>query len=165
MDELQITYAIGPDGKRTATLPEASMAYVSAFIRDTARGTTNEIAAAIQHGHDAVIANIEGVSDEQAAFAPAPGEWSILDTMGHIVTVKRICGALATSLAAGQLPPGFGPHLEGETRRTASPSYASRRSRRRAMRPRRRTPNYWQPSRSSTKRRSRPDSRTSSSAA
>ncbi len=115
MDDMKITYAVGADGTRTATLPPESLAYASAFLHDTALGSTAEIAAAIQQGHDAVIRNIAGLSDEQAAHVSAPGEWSILDTMAHIVTVKQICVALSSSLANGQLPPGFGPALENET--------------------------------------------------
>ncbi len=114
MDDLKITYAVDADGVRRASIPEATFAYASSFIRETAHKSASEIAAAVQQGQDAILRTIEGLTDGQAHHKPSPDGWSVLDTMAHIVTVKRICVALTTSLAAGQLPPGFGPHFEEE---------------------------------------------------
>lgn len=114
MDQLHITYEVGEDGVRRARLSDDALNYVLTFIKDSAAKPPSGIAAAVQEGHDYVLRNIEGVTDAQAAWKPAPDEWSILETMAHIVTVKRVTVALTTHLGAGNMPPGFGPHLEKE---------------------------------------------------
>jgi DinB family protein len=114
-DDLKITYATDADGVRHATIPEDTFAYAASFILEAARKSQDEIAAVVQEGHDAVLRNIAGLSDEQAQYKASPDDWSVLDTMAHIVTVKRITVALTTSLATGELPPGFGPHFEEES--------------------------------------------------
>jgi hypothetical protein len=114
VDDLKITYATDAEGVRRGTIPNDTFAAASSFIRETAKKSATEIAAAVQEGHDAVLRNIAGLTGAQARHKPAPDDWSALETMAHIVTVKRIGVALATSLASGTLPPGFGPHFEEE---------------------------------------------------
>jgi len=111
---LRITYTTTPEGERKASIPDDASTFVLDFIRETAAKTPDEIAATVQDGHDAVIRNLAGLSDAQARFKPSPGDWSVLETMAHIVTVKRIMAALSTSLGSGKLPPGFGPQFEEE---------------------------------------------------
>ncbi len=113
-DQLMITYEVGDDGVRHARLSDDALNYVLTFIKDTAAKPPAGIAAAVQEGHDHVLRNIDGVTDAQATWKPAPGQWSILETMAHIVTVKRVTVALSAHLGAGNMPPGFGPHLEKE---------------------------------------------------
>jgi hypothetical protein len=115
VEQLNITYKQGDDGARHATLPDDTIAYVRKFIQDTSAKSPTEIAAAVQEGHDAVLRNIDGLSDAQARYKPAPAVWSALETMAHLVTVKRVTVALTSNLGAGNLPPGFGPQLENES--------------------------------------------------
>ncbi len=112
VDDLKITYATDAEGVRRGTIPDDTFAAASSFIRETAVKSASEIAAAVQQGHDAVLRNIAGLTGLQAQHKPAADDWCVLETMAHIVTVKRICVALATSLSASTLPPGFGPHFE-----------------------------------------------------
>lgn len=114
INQLMIYYETGVDGVRRARLSDEALNHVLTFIKNTSAKPVSEIAAAVQEGHDHVLHNIEGLTDEQAAWKPAADEWSILETMGHIVTVKRVTVALTTHLGAGNMPPGFGPHLEKE---------------------------------------------------
>ncbi len=112
--DLRITYTTTPDGGRKANIPDDARAFVLDFIRETAGKSAEEIAAVVQEGHDAVMLNIEGLSDAQAGHKQPPDDWSVLEVMAHLVTVKRVMAALCTSLGTGALPPGFGPQFEEE---------------------------------------------------
>ena len=61
----------------------------------------------MQEGHDALISSLDGVSDAQAAWKPAPDEWSILELMDHVVTIKRFLVALTQHMSQGAWPPGL----------------------------------------------------------
>lgn len=112
IDNLGLSYTIDADGNRQLTLAPGMRDFVVDFIRTTAVKSPAEIAAVVQQGQDNVLRNIEGLTEEQARFKPAPDEWCILDVMAHIVSVKRLMSALSTGLGRGEMPPGFGPHLE-----------------------------------------------------
>ncbi len=114
MNELNFSYATDAGGDRRVVLSDDALAYVTNFVRDTAATSAAEIAAVAQEGHDAVIRNIDGLTDVQARYKPSPDDWSVLEAMAHIVTFKRINVALTSNLGAGTLPPGFGPQLENE---------------------------------------------------
>ncbi len=115
MNELLITYAEDADGVRHAVLSDDALTFVKTFLQDTAAKSPSEIASVVQEGHDAVIRNIDGLTDAQARHKPSAEDWSVLEALAHIVTVKRISVALTSNLAAGNLPPGFGPQLENES--------------------------------------------------
>lgn len=104
---LQLTYVTGEDGVRHLTLPDEMRARVIAFVREGGAKSPDEIAAIVQEGHDALIASLDGVSDEQARWKPAPGEWSILELMDHVVTIKRFLVVLAPHMSEGAWPPGL----------------------------------------------------------
>jgi NAD(P)-dependent dehydrogenase (short-subunit alcohol dehydrogenase family) len=111
---LKITYPTDAEGNRRFHMPEEARTAVLDFIHDTAAKSPAKIAAIVQAGHDAVLRSIAGLTDAQAQHKPSADDWSVLETMGHIVTVKRVMAALAASLATGELPPGFGPQFEEE---------------------------------------------------
>jgi hypothetical protein len=110
--ELGLKYTIGPDGAKTITIPDDRRAAVIAFVREGASGPVGEIESIAQEGHDALLAALAGVSEPQAAFKPAAGDWSILELMAHVVTTKQIVATLCRNLGEGHLPPGFGPQFE-----------------------------------------------------
>ena len=112
--DFKITYSTDSDGNRKFHMSEEARTAVLDFIHDTAAKSPTEIAAIVQAGHDAVLRNIAGLTDAQAQHKPSAEDWSVLETMGHIVTVKRVMATLAASMAAGALPPGFGPQFEEE---------------------------------------------------
>jgi len=85
---------------------------VIAFVREGAARPAGEIESIVQHGHDALLAALEGVSEPQAAFKPGADDWSILELMAHVVSTKQIVAALCRNLGEGHLPPGFGPQFE-----------------------------------------------------
>jgi hypothetical protein len=107
--DLQITYELGADGVRHLRMPEEVKVFVRNFVAEHAAKAPAEIAAVVQAGHDPIARQLEGLSDEQARFKPAPDQWSVLELMQHVVTVKQVCAGLCTSLGSGQMPAGFGP--------------------------------------------------------
>lgn len=104
---LQLTYVTGEDGVRHLTLPAETRAAVIAFVRENGAKPPEHMAAIVEDGHAELLAALEGVSDEQARWKPAPDQWSILEVMDHIVTVKNFMGALGRSLSQGAWPPGL----------------------------------------------------------
>jgi hypothetical protein len=112
LENLGLMYVIDADGTRRLKLPDEAHERVLKFIAETSAKSTADIAAAVQEGHDSILAGINGLSDKQAAWKPAPDEWCALELMAHVVTVKRIMPVLSTALGKGELPPGFGPQFE-----------------------------------------------------
>lgn len=110
--DLELKYAIGPDGTKVMSMPGESRDWVISFVRENARTSPSEIEAIVQDGHRELIAALEGVSDVQAAYKPGADDWSILELLGHAVSVKQVIGALVGTLRNGELPPGFGPQFE-----------------------------------------------------
>lgn len=110
--DLELTYIKNPDGSRTLNIPEDRKAAAIAFLRDGGAKSAAEIEAVVEAGHEALLRAIDGLSDAQSTFKPAPEEWSVLELMAHVVTAKQIVSALCAAMAQGLLPPGFGPPLE-----------------------------------------------------
>lgn len=112
IDDLGLSYTTDEHGNQQLQLHPGMREFVIEFIRTTAVKSPAEIAAVVQQGQDNVLRNINGLTDEQAQFKPAPDQWCILDAMAHIVSVKRMMSRLSSGLGRGEMPPGYGPHLE-----------------------------------------------------
>jgi hypothetical protein len=112
--DLQLAYVTGEDGARHLTVPDDVMTFVRTYIRETAARPAADIAAAVQEGHDELRRAFDDVSEAQARFKPGPDDWSILELLDHVVTVKRAMALLATSLSKGAWPPGFSVASERE---------------------------------------------------
>ena len=109
---LGLTYSAALDGSKSVTLPDDARAYVIAFVRDGGTKSPAEIEAIVQPGHDELLTALSGVSESQAAHKPSANDWSILELMDHVVSVKQIMVILSRSLAGGQRPPGMGEEFE-----------------------------------------------------
>ena len=116
MIDLQLKYEFGEDGKRHLTIPDDVKAYVISFIRENAAKPPDQIAAVVQEGHDELHAALAGLSEAQAAWKPGPEDWSILELMDHVASVKRIMAIICRSLSQGTLPPGIDETAESESR-------------------------------------------------
>jgi hypothetical protein len=105
--DLEIMYERDADGnKLSSSMPERNKEWVLAFVAEHSVRSPGEIEAVVQAAHDEMMAAIEGVTEEGAAWKPAGGEWSVLEAMAHLVTTKRTMAGLARLLASGQRPPG-----------------------------------------------------------
>jgi len=112
--DLQLTYVVGEDGVRHLTLPDDVRAYIVRFIREGAAKEPADIAAIVQEGHDELLAALHGLSEAQARHKPAPDEWSVLELMDHVVTVKRSMAGLCRHLSEGSWPPGLTAEFQEE---------------------------------------------------
>ena len=109
---LGLTYTKDADGSKVMSMPEETREWVISYVRENAQNSPAEIEAIIQEGHCELIEALEGVSEAQAAWKPGADDWSILELVAHVVSVKQVLAALAGSLRKGELPPGFGPQFE-----------------------------------------------------
>jgi hypothetical protein len=53
-----------------------------------------------------LLALLDGVSEEQAAFRPAPDQWSIAEVVRHVIAAEQGVGRIVESLARGVVPEG-----------------------------------------------------------
>jgi hypothetical protein len=53
-----------------------------------------------------LLALLDGVSEEQAAFRPVPDQWSITDVLRHVIAAEEGVARIAESLARGAVPEG-----------------------------------------------------------
>jgi uncharacterized damage-inducible protein DinB len=61
-----------------------------------------------------LLAILDGVSEEQAAFRPAPDQWSIADVLRHVIAAEEGVALIVESLARGVVPEGqraLGSHI------------------------------------------------------
>ena len=78
---------------------------ISARFREQARAPLGELQARLREAEARTMAVLDGLSEAQARHIPAPGEWAIVDHVGHIIDSLDSCGRLVQELAAGQQPP------------------------------------------------------------
>ena len=71
----------------TPTPDEYAEFYAGYIQRATARGN---VLAALPKQIDEIKAALGDLTDEQALFRDAPGEWSIKEVMGHLNDVERV---------------------------------------------------------------------------
>jgi hypothetical protein len=110
--DLGLTYVIGPDGSKTLTIPDESRAFVVSFVRDGAVKAPEAIEAIVQEGQDELCKALDGLSETQSRHKPSASDWSVLELLEHVVTVKRVVAGLTRSLSEGRWPPGIGAEWE-----------------------------------------------------
>ena len=103
--DLEITYRHDPDGTKKATIPARTKEWASAFIREHSGKDVAAIEAVAQEGHDELLHGLADLSDGEATFSPTNDEWSILDAMAHVISVKRTVVQVCRLLAGGSRPP------------------------------------------------------------
>ena len=85
---------------------------ITGYIKHNAAKSNEAVLDLVQAGHKQLMGLVEGLSDEQATFKPSAEEWSVLDTMQHVVAAKKGVARLCEALARGEEPGGIGG--EGE---------------------------------------------------
>lgn len=81
---------------------------IRAYLQHNAAKPPQEIAALVEKGHVQLFALIEGLSEAQASFKPSADEWSVLETMRHVVAGKRGVVYICRRLARGEAPRNVG---------------------------------------------------------
>ena len=113
--DLKIRYTSLADGTKKASIPDDTREWALSFIQEQAGEPSSAIEAVVQAGQDKLLGVISDMSDGQACFTAATGEWSALDLMAHVVTTKQVVVGLCRSLGQGMKPPGIGPEWEEES--------------------------------------------------
>ncbi|MBI5948757.1 MAG: DinB family protein [Chloroflexi bacterium] len=74
-------------------------------LQQQGRQSNAELGARLREMEARTFAAIEGLSEAQAAYRPAPAEWPILGHLAHMVDTLESCVIVAGDLAAGRQPP------------------------------------------------------------
>ena len=119
---LGLTYTKDADGSKVMSMPDETREWVISFVRENARKSPAEIEAIIQVGHRELLAALEGVSEAQAAYKPGADDWSILELVAHVVSVKQVLAALAGSLRKG----GAAARIRAAVRRSEDAGWVHR---------------------------------------
>ncbi len=77
---------------------------ITARLRGQALAPLGELRDRLGELERLCASTVAGVSEPQARHHPAPGEWTIVDQLGHIVDSLDTCGMLATELSHGRHP-------------------------------------------------------------
>ena len=81
---------------------------VTGYIKHNASKSNEAVLGLIGQGHTQLMEVIDGLSDEQATFKPSADDWSVLDTMQHVVAAKKGVARMCAQLARGEQPGGIG---------------------------------------------------------
>jgi len=81
---------------------------IRSYIQHNATKSPEALRDLVQKGHEQVLGLIEGLSPEQVVFKASTGDWSVLETLRHVVAAKRGVARVCVRLAAGETPGGLG---------------------------------------------------------
>jgi hypothetical protein len=77
----------------------------------------------IEEQRGRLLALLDGVSEEQAGFHPAPDQWSIADVLRHVIAAEEGVARIVESLARGVVAEGrreMGSHIPDEAQPLAA---------------------------------------------
>jgi hypothetical protein len=77
----------------------------------------------IEEQRATLLGLLDGASEEQAAFHPAPDQWSIADVLRHVIAAEEGVARIVESLARGVVPEGqreMGSHVSDEAQPLAA---------------------------------------------
>jgi hypothetical protein len=94
------------------TVPDEMVQRIIGYIQHNAKKDGAAVRELVEQGHAQISGQLAGMSEAQGAFKPAPGEWSALELMAHVVTAKRGVARICARLARGEEVSRFGG--EGE---------------------------------------------------
>ena len=77
---------------------------VTGYIKHNAKKSNEAVLGIVEQGHKQLLEMIDSLSEEQATFKPSAEEWSVLDTMQHVVAAKKGVARMCEELARGEQP-------------------------------------------------------------
>ena len=95
-----------------AARPPELIERLTGYIQHNATKDNTALRDLVQQGHDQLLGLLDGISETQAQFKPAPDVWSVLELLGHVVTAKSGVARICARLARGETPTNRG--AEGE---------------------------------------------------
>lgn len=69
-----------------------------------------DISSILERQIDETVGTLSAFSDEQAAWRPAPGEWNVIEIVGHLADMERVFAYRAVSFARNS--PGALPDID-----------------------------------------------------
>jgi hypothetical protein len=81
---------------------------MTSYIKHNATKEPPSLRALVEQGQAQLTALLDGMSDAQANFKPAPDVWSPLECLRHVATAKRGVARICERLAAGEQIAGQG---------------------------------------------------------
>ena len=106
-DEIDVEYYRGAD-KHSVTFPLSSVPLPE--IPETKEAFADQLQEIYEQLDQELLDIYEGVSEEEASQAPADGEWSANETLGHLVGTERWLQEWIGSLINGQELQSFSSH-------------------------------------------------------
>ncbi len=91
------------------SVPDDLKERVLSYIARQSEKQPEGIAGVVEQGHDQLVALLEGLSDEQAAFKASADDWSVLEVLRHVVGGKRGVARRCSVLARGEASASFEP--------------------------------------------------------
>ena len=88
------------------TEQDATRERITSYIAHQAAKEPNAIKELVQKGHDQLVSQMEGLSEEQAAFKPGPDDWSVRELLRHALQAKRGVVRTCEALARGEAREG-----------------------------------------------------------
>lgn len=73
------------------------------YIRQEVSKGSDAVLEVVSEGHKLLMESFAGLSDEQATWKAGPDEWSVLETMHHVISGKRGHALECAALARGEL--------------------------------------------------------------
>ncbi len=77
---------------------------VKSYIAHQAGKEPAALRRVLQKAHEELVAQLDGLSEEQARFKPGPDDWSVMEVLQHAVPAKRGVARLCAALARGETP-------------------------------------------------------------
>ena len=88
--------------EEAAALPEDARQQVVSYVKHQASKSTADLLGLVDRAAGWIEKSLEGVSESQAQFCPAPGEWCIADVLRHVDASMRGTARVVESLAGGE---------------------------------------------------------------
>ncbi len=79
---------------------------IVSYIEHQAKKDAPAVMDLIEGSRTRLLALLDGVSEEQAAFRPGADEWSIADVLRHVIAAEEGVARIVESLARGAVPEG-----------------------------------------------------------
>jgi hypothetical protein len=84
------------------TLSEDARQQVVGYLKHQASKSNDDLMALVDRAHVVIERSLDGVSESQAQFCPAPGEWSIADVLRHVEKSMRGTARVIEALGKGE---------------------------------------------------------------
>ncbi len=107
------------------TFPAETVNHITNYIKHNSTKEPRALHELVEQGHRQLAGMLEGMSEEQARWKHAAGEWCALDLLHHVVSAKRGVARICTRLASGEQPPGTGREGDEQDGITRGEPFAS----------------------------------------